>query len=71
MIRPIGSPRYVGMYPRTMRLPRSGPLVGALGSQLSALQRRRQLRQQQEDIQAGIADYLALPPYPSRPRPPS
>ena len=30
------------------------------------LLRRRLLRQQQEDIQAGAADYLALPPYPYR-----
>ena len=29
------------------------------------------LRQQQEDIQAGVVDYLAIPPYPFRPRPPS
>jgi hypothetical protein len=54
-----------------MRLPRSGPPAGALGNQLSALHRRRQLRQQQEDIQAGLVDYQAIPPYPVRPRPPS
>ena len=35
------------------------------------LHRRRQLRQQQEDIQAGLVDYEAIPPYPRRPRPPS
>jgi hypothetical protein len=54
-----------------MRLPRSGPPIGALRTQLNALERRRQLRQQQEDLQAGLVDYLAIPPYPFRPRPPS
>jgi hypothetical protein len=54
-----------------MRLPRSGPPAGALGNQLSALDRRRRLREQQEDLQAGLVDYLAIPPYPYRPRPPS
>ena len=29
------------------------------------------VRQQQEDIQAGLVDYQAMPPYPPRPRPPS
>jgi len=54
-----------------MRLPRSGTILGALSRQLSALNRRRRLRQQQEQIQAGLVDWLALPPYPPRPRPPS
>ena len=71
MIRPIGPLRNAWVYTRTMRLPRSGPPAGALGNQLSALRRRQQLRQQQEDIQAGLVDYQALPPYPPRPRPPS
>ena len=52
-------------------MPRSGPPAGALGRQLSALDRRRRLREQQEDIQAGLLDYQAIPPYPIRPRPPS
>ena len=71
MIRPIGSPRCAWTYTRNMRLPRSGPPAGALGNQLSALHRRRQLHQQQEDLQAGLVDYQAIPPYPIRPRPPS
>ncbi len=71
MIRAIGPLRYAWIYTRSMRLPRSGPPAGALGSQLSALKRRRLLRQQQEDLQAGLVDYLAIPPYPPRPRPPS
>jgi len=45
--------------------------AGALSSHLSALNRRRLLRQQQEEIQAGLVDYQAMPPYPPRPRPPS
>ena len=71
MIRPIGPLRNAWVYTRSMRLPRSGPPAGALGNQLSALRRRHQLRQQQEDIQAGLVDYQAMPPYPPRPRPPS
>jgi hypothetical protein len=71
MIRPIGPLRNAWVYTRSMRLPRSGPPAGALGNQLSALRRRQQLRQQQEDIQAGLVDYQAMPPYPPRPRPPS
>jgi len=54
-----------------MRLPRSGPTLGVLGRHLSALERRNRLRQQQEDLNAGLVDYAALPPYPARPRPPS
>ena len=71
MIRAIGPLRSAWIYTRNMRLPRSGPPAGALGNQLSALERRRKLRQQQEDIQAGLVDYLAIPPYSIRPRPPS
>jgi hypothetical protein len=71
MIRAIGPLRNAWVYTRCMRLPRSGPPIGALRQQLSALDRRRQLRQQQEDLQAGLVDYLAIPPYPYRPRPPS
>jgi hypothetical protein len=69
MIRLIGPLRYAWIYTRSMRLPRSGPPAGAIGLQLIALDRRRQLRQQQEDLQAGLADYEAIPPYPIRPRP--
>jgi hypothetical protein len=71
MIRPIGPLRNAWLYTRRMRLARSGPPIGALRKQLSALERRRQLREQQEDLQAGLVDYLAIPPYPYRPRPPS
>jgi hypothetical protein len=71
MIRPIGPLRSAWAYTRVMRLPRSGPPLGAISSQLIALDRRRLLRQQQEDLQAGLVDYLAMPPYPFRPRPPS
>jgi hypothetical protein len=71
MIRPIGPLRPSWAYARSRRFPRSGPPAGALGPQLSALMRRYQLREQQEDIQAGLVDYLAIPPYPFRPRPPS
>jgi hypothetical protein len=70
MIRAIGPLRYAWTYTRNMRLPRSGPPAGATGQQLVALERRHLLRQQQEDIQAGLVDYVALPPYPPRPRPP-
>ena len=71
MIRAIGPLRSAWMYTRRMRLPRSGPPAGALRKQLNALERRRRLREQQEDLQAGLVDYLAIPPYPFRPRPPS
>lgn len=54
-----------------MNRARSGPLTGALGRQLSALERRHRLRTQQERLQAGPADPRAMPPYPARPRPPS
>ena len=71
MIRSIGPLRAVWYYARGMNLPRSGPVSGALGKQLSALQRRRRLKFQLQDLQAGLADYQASPPYPLRPRPPS
>jgi len=70
MIRAIGPLRFAWTYTRWLGLPRSGPPPGALRSQLSALDRRRRLRMQQEDLQAGLVDYLAIPPYPFRPRPP-
>jgi len=54
-----------------MPMPRSGPTNGALNRQLSALDRRRQLRLQQELLQIGVTDYVVRPPYPVRPRPPS
>jgi hypothetical protein len=59
------------MYPNYTRFARSGPQSGALGNQLSAIQRRRRLRRQQENLQAGPATYEVLPPYQFRPRPPS
>ena len=71
MIRAIGPLRSAWVYTRCMRLPRSGPPPGAIRKQLIALERRHKLRQQQEDIQAGLVDYEAIPPYPYRPRPPS
>jgi hypothetical protein len=71
MIRSIGPLRPHWTYTQKMRLPRSGTPTGALSDQLSALARRHQLRRQQEDIQAGLVDYEAMPPYPPRPRPPS
>jgi hypothetical protein len=71
MIRAIGPLRHAWIYTRSVRLPRSGPPAGASGRQLVALERRRLLRLQQEDLQAGLVDYLAIPPYPLRLRPPS
>jgi hypothetical protein len=71
MIRSIGPVRAVWYYARGMNLPRSGPVSGALGKQLSALHRRWRLKFQLQDLQAGLTDYLAVPPYPPRPRPPS
>ena len=43
------------------RLARSGPVFGALGRQLSALDRRRRLVPQQQ-LQSGAAGYQARPP---------
>ena len=37
MIRAIGPLRHAWIYTRSMRLPRSGPLLGAPGNQLGAL----------------------------------
>ncbi len=54
-----------------MRFARSGPLSGALSKQLSAIQRRRRLRRQQENLQMGPASSEGFPPYRTRPRPPS
>jgi hypothetical protein len=71
MVHRVATLRYVWAHLRNVRLPRSGPLTGALGRQLSALKRRRRLRLQQEDLQAGLVDYQAMPPYPLRPRLPS
>jgi hypothetical protein len=71
MIRPVKPLRHAWAYTRWMRWPRSGPPSGALSRQLSALDRRRRLRRQQEDLQAGVVDYVASPPYSVRPRPPS
>jgi hypothetical protein len=71
MIRPIGPLRTAWSQASSNNLPRSGPLPGALGPQLSALLRRRRLRIQQQDLEAGLADYLTSPPYPPRSRPPS
>jgi len=71
MIRPIGRlPNQVMLF-YGMRLARSGPQDGALGRQLSALERRHRLRAQQQELQAGRSDPQAIPPYPVRPRPPS
>ena len=71
MIRPIGPLRHAWAYTRSTRLPRSGPPPGAPASHLGALRRRHLLREQQEGLQAGLVDCLAIPPYPIRPRPPS
>ena len=71
MIRSIGSSDNASAFAYGVRLARSGPLPGALGRQLSALERRRRLRVQQLDLQAGGSDRGVIPPYPNRPRPPS
>jgi hypothetical protein len=71
MIRPVGAPSYnVGFLYGTRRA-RSGPETGALSQQLSALERRRRLRIQQEQIQGGGNGQQAIPPYAIRSRPPS
>jgi hypothetical protein len=59
------------MFANYMRFARSGPFSGALSKQLSAIQRRRRLRRQQETLQTGPANGEGFPPYRSRPRPPS
>jgi len=71
MIRSIGSSSIYRWVARGVPLARSGPDPGALSQQLSALNRRRRLREQQHEVQSGAADYVAFPPYPTRPRPPS
>lgn len=71
MIRPVGPLGENSMYANYTRFARSGPLSGALSDQLGAIERRRRLRRQQENLQAGPANYEALPPYQFRPRPPS
>lgn len=67
-IRPI---RIAFMLTPYIRFARSGPIPGALGNQLGALDRRRRLQTQQQQLQTGATDYQARPPYPNRPRPPS
>lgn len=64
--RPLRSYEYPAAF---WRLARSGPGLGALSAVLSALDRRRHLRRQQQRLGAGTVDYLARPPYPYRPRP--
>jgi len=71
MIRPTGRSQNAWMYAHSMRLARSGPRHGALGRQLSALQRRRLLRIQQQEHRLGAAGQASVPPFPFRPRPPS
>jgi hypothetical protein len=57
--------------PGSLHLARSGTLPGALGKQLSALDRRRLLRLQQQSIQAGKAHPPFRALYLRRFRPPS
>ena len=71
MIRPIGRLLNEWTFPYGMRAARSGTDRGALGLQLSALNRRRRLRTQQQRLQAGMAAQWAMAPFPLRPRPPS
>ncbi len=71
MIRPVSSSSLGWLLALRRPLARSGPELGALSRQLSALERRRRLREQQQEVQSGAADSLAIPPYPYRPRPPS
>lgn len=54
-----------------MRWPRSGPGLWALSRQLGALDRRRRLGAQQQELRSGATNYGSQPPYPDRPRPPS
>jgi len=70
MIRASGPVTNGWIYVSRMRLARSGTWPGALGVQLSALERRRRLGDQQRLLERGAADYAARPPYPPRPRPP-
>jgi hypothetical protein len=71
MIRPIGPLQNAWVFKYSSIAARSEPLPGALSQQLDAVERRRSLSDQQEDLQAGQLDFQALPPYPYRPRPPS
>lgn len=71
MIRAVGSLDVCWMHANYARLARSGPDPAALSRQLSAVDRRRRLRMQQEDLQSGAVAYGALPPCRLRPRPPS
>ena len=71
MIRAVGPLPIVWSTPNTMRLARSGTGAEALSQQLSAIQRRRRLRTQQESLQRGATNWEAFPPYRLRPRPPS
>jgi len=59
------------MHANYARLARSGPDPEALSRLLGAIDRRRRLRKQQENLQSGSVGYEALPPYRFRPRPPS
>ena len=71
MIRPIGRLPSEWMLYHNIHLPRSAPRAGALGRMLGALERRRQLREQQEQIQTGLAEPPKVPAYRPRARPPS
>ncbi len=71
MIRPIGPLQNAWVYQHAARRPRSGPDLGALSEPLGALENRRLLREQQQDLQAQRPDPPEAPPYPDRPRPPS
>lgn len=68
LVRPIETP---WAYTRAAWIARSAFLSGALGDQLNALERRRQLQRQYQAFRTAPAGYLARPPYPYRPRPPS
>jgi hypothetical protein len=71
MIRAVGHLGINWMYANYTRLARSGPDPEALSRQLGALDRRRRLRTQQQNLQAGLTGCEAMPPYHARPRPPS
>ena len=71
MIRPVGTLENLWMHANYMRLARSGPHDEALSRQLGALNRRRRLRSQQENLQNGAAGAEVLPTYRRWPRPPS
>jgi hypothetical protein len=71
MIRPLGLVPNPWLYTSTIKRTRPPIDDGALDRQLGALDRRQQLEQQQQQLQAGAIGLYALPPYPARPRPPS